>query len=76
MSYQNVLETIYPLNFCCFRVHPIDHIIIANACKRFLMLRAKKVKQVYSPISIILTPPIKIDVKSRLQTGLNQAKTL
>jgi hypothetical protein len=66
MGYQNVLQAIHSLNLCCFRVHPIDHIIIANTCKRFLMFWTKEAKQVNAPISIILPPPIKIDVKTRL----------
>jgi len=76
MCDQYVLQTVNLLNFCGFWINPIDQGVIPDTRKRLLMFRTQETEQINSPISIVLTPPIEIDVKTRLQVRFDQAKTL
>jgi hypothetical protein len=56
-------EAIDLLNFGCFGVDPINHFVIVKVFKELLVFLAQKAAQVYTPVAIILLPPLKIDLE-------------
>jgi hypothetical protein len=66
MRNQGVLNPIYLLYFSGVRVYPVYHFIHAGICKRFLVLRAEIAAQINTPVSIDLSPPIKVDMEMGL----------
>ena len=76
MSNQDVLEPIHLLDLSRIRVNPIDLFVAPHVCKSFLVFRTQKAVKMNSPISVILLPPIEIDMEFRVQRGFYQTKTL
>jgi hypothetical protein len=66
MRNQDVLDPINLLYFSGVRVNPVYHFIHTGICKRFLALRAKIASQIYTPVAIDLSPPIKVDMEMGL----------
>jgi hypothetical protein len=61
---QDILHAIHTLHFSSVWINPIDQLIQIRFGEDNLVLGAQKVAQIDAPVSVTLTPPIEVDVKT------------
>ena len=76
MGDQYVLQAVYALYFCCFWVNPVNLIGNIQISKDSLVFWAEKVAQIDAPVTVVLTPPIEIDVISCMYARFDQTHAL
>ena len=69
-------NAIYTLHLSRLWINPIDLLVQICLCKDILVLWTKKIAQVNAPVSVILSPPVEVDVKTGLYGRFDQTHAL